>query len=206
VGSELFGYDLKPESLNAYEIGLGGHNQKLKYDAVFFYNDIKDMIAQTTRTYGATAAYTYENISDATTKGAEFMVGYDFTSDLSASISYALLKTKNNQTKKELEFQPENTIMANLSYKLLPSLNTSIYAKYIGEQNYTQTLNRGAPTQTTQDATTNPYTLVDLKVDFALSKALNIYGGINNIADEEIDDVLGSTVGRYYYAGVRAKF
>lgn len=206
VGSDLVGYDLKPESLNAYEIGLSGHSEKLKYDAVVFYNDIKDMITQVSTTYSGTAAFTYQNIADATTKGAELSLGYDFTNDFSANLSYALLKTKNNQTGKELEYQPENTVMANLNYKLLPSLNMAIYAKYIGEQNYTQTLSRGAPTQTTQDAKTNAYTLVDLKADYALSKMLNIYGGVNNVADEKVDAVLGSTVGRYYYAGVRAKF
>lgn len=33
-----------------------------------------------------------------------------------------------------------------------------------------------------------------------------VYGGINNVADEGVDDILGSNVGRYYFAGARVHF
>jgi outer membrane receptor for ferrienterochelin and colicins len=33
-----------------------------------------------------------------------------------------------------------------------------------------------------------------------------IYGGINNMFDENVDKVLGSNVGRFYYVGARVSF
>lgn len=32
------------------------------------------------------------------------------------------------------------------------------------------------------------------------------YGGVNNIANETIENILGSNTGRYYFVGARAQF
>ncbi len=33
-----------------------------------------------------------------------------------------------------------------------------------------------------------------------------LYGGINNLRDEKIDDVLGSSSGKYFFTGVKITF
>lgn len=206
VGADAMGYDLKPESTNSYEIGLGGHNDTLRYDLVFFYNDVKDMIAQTMGTYNGNAAYTFENVANANTKGVEFSLKYAITKELSSNFYWSELRTENEVTKKDLEFQPERTFMLGFDYKFTNALTGGIFAKYIGEQHYTDVINRGAPTETKNETTTDGFTTVDLRVDYKMSKMFEIYGGVNNIADEKVDDVLGSNVGTYYFAGVRAHF
>lgn len=206
VGADAMGYDLKPESTNSYEVGLGGHNDTLRYDLVFFYNDVKDMIAQTMGTYNGNAAYTFQNVANANTKGMELSLKYAITKELSSSFYWSELRTENEVTKKDLEFQPERTFMLGFDYKFTNALSGGIFAKYIGEQHYTDVINRGAPTEIKAETKADGFTTVDLRVDYKMSKMFEIYGGVNNIADEKVDDVLGSNVGTYYFAGVRAHF
>ena len=206
VGASAMGYDLKPESTNSYEIGLGGHNDTFRYDAVFFYNDVKDMIAQAMGTYNGNAVSTFQNVANANTKGMELSLKYFITKELSSNFYWNELRTENEVTKKDLEFQPERTFMLGFDYKFTNALNGGIFAKYIGEQHYTDIINRGAPTEKKVETTADGFTTVDLRADYTLSKMFEIYGGVNNITDAKVDDVLGSNVGTYYFAGVRAHF
>jgi outer membrane receptor for ferrienterochelin and colicins len=206
IGSEVMGYDLKPEATNAYELGLGGHNETFAYDLVFFYNDVSNMIAQVMGTYNANAAYTFENVADAYTAGVELSLKYDFTPHLKGSLYYTELKTENKETNKELEFQPQRTAQAGVDYKLTPALNFGVFAKYIGKQHYTDTLNRGSSSETTVAKTTDAFALVDLRTEYKLDTMFTLYGGINNLADAGVEDVIGSNAGRYYFVGARAKF
>ncbi len=68
--------------------------------------------------------------------------------------------------------------------------------RYIGEQ-YTDTLN------TTK---TDNYSLVDLSARYKVNKNLEIYGGIDNLFDREVDETLGSNIGTYFYTGIKATF
>lgn len=206
VGAEGMGYDLNPESTNAYEIGLGGHNTDISYDLVFFYNDVKDMIAQTMGSYNGTSAYTFKNIADANTKGAELSLKYKINSNLQSSFYWTELRTKNENTKKDLEFQPERTLILGFDYKFTNAFDGSIFAKHIGKQHYTDVLNIGALNESRMEKVSDAFTTVDLRGSYKLDKTFDIYGGINNITDEKVEDVLGSNVGVYYFAGVRAHF
>lgn len=207
IGADVMGYDLKPESTNAFEIGIGGRTNKFKYDFVVYYNQVSDMIDQVMGTYGGNAVYTFENIANANTYGMELSLAYVFTKELSANLYWSELKTENETTKKDLEFQPDRTLRIGLNYELGQGLDFGIIAKYIGEQHYTNVTNRGAPTEALiPDSLTDAFTLVDINIDYKLSKMFDLYGGINNVADETVADVLGSNVGRYYFAGARLHF
>jgi len=96
--------------------------------------------------------------------------------------------------------------MLGFDYKFTDALSSGIFAKYIGEQHYTDVLNIGAPNESRIKATTDGFMTVDLRGEYKLDKTFNIYGGVNNIMDEKVEDVLGSNVGTYYFAGVRAQF
>jgi outer membrane receptor for ferrienterochelin and colicins len=56
------------------------------------------------------------------------------------------------------------------------------------------------------DSKTDAYNLVDLTFGYKLDKMLEIYGGVNNLGNNGVEDVLGSNVGRYYFAGIRGSF
>jgi outer membrane receptor for ferrienterochelin and colicins len=207
IGADVMGYDLKPESTNAYEIGLGGHNNKFRYDIVVFYNQVKDSISQVMGTYNGKAAYTFENIANVHSYGMELSTAYQITNSLEANLFWTELQTENEDTKKDLEFQPDRTLMLGFDYKATKALQFGLIGRYIGEQHYTKVTNRGAPNESKDsNAKTDDFALVDFTVNYEIGEEFGIYGGINNVADTDVDDVLGSNVGRYYFAGARIHF
>lgn len=207
IGADVMGYNLKPESTNAYELGLGGRTNKFSYDLVIYYNQVSDMIDQVMGTYNNQAVYTFENITNVHTYGMELSLHYDILKNLNTDFYWSELRTENEATKQDLEFQPDRTFRLGLNYTPIKVLELGLIAKYIGEQHYTKVIDRGAPTETTvTNALTDSYTLIDFNIGYTLSKMFEIYGGINNVANERVDDVLGSNVGRYYFAGARVSF
>jgi len=202
-GADVLGYDLKPESTNAFELGLGGRNSKLSYDVVVFYNQIKNKIEQVKNG----AITTFENVSKANTKGLELSFNYLLLDNLNSKFFWTELKTENEDTKKDLEFNPDRTLMLSFDYQATKTLNLGIVGKYVGQQHYTKVINQGAPTQITDsDAKTDAFNMVDLTIGYKLNKQVEFYGGVNNVGDSTVEDVLGSNVGRYYFAGIRGHF
>lgn len=203
-GADVLGYDLKPEETNAYEIGLGGQNNIFGYDLVFFYNEITNRIEQLVNQAGIT---TFENISDANTYGMELSLNYQITKNLKADFFWTELSTENEDTNDDLEFNPKRSLMLSFNFQATKSLDLSVTGKYVGEQYYSEVLNRSAPTQQIIPNTkTDDFTIIDLNIDYKVDKIFTIYGGINNITDERVDDILGSNVGTYYFAGARMHF
>ncbi|EQB35360.1 hypothetical protein M947_08745 [Sulfurimonas hongkongensis] len=203
-GADILGYDLEPESTNAYEIGLGGRNSKLSYDLVIFYNQITNKIQQVRNNSGI---YTYENVSDANTKGLELSFSYLLLENLNSKFAYNELMTEDEKTNKDLEFNPDRTFMLSFDYQATKKLNLGLIGKYIGQQHYTKVINQGAPTQLSiPNSKTDAYNLVDITFGYKIDKAIEIYGGVNNIGDSGVEDELGSNVGRYYFAGLRGSF
>lgn len=195
-------YDLKPESTVTYEVGASGAVNGTKYDLSFFHNDIEDMINEiNTGTY-----YTFINIPKAKTYGAELSINQIFSDTFEGSFNWSELRTKNDQTGKEIEFNPKRVISAKLTYQVSDSVDTSAGIKYVGKQYYKKTLNRGTPFQTAIDGRTEDFVTVDFNLNYDYSKQVSIYGGINNLTDEKIDDILGSSSGIYYFTGIKVNF
>jgi len=203
-GAEVLGYNLKPESTDAYEIGLGGRDKKFSYDLVVFYNKITNKIQQIRNKSGI---YTYENVSDANTKGLELSFSYLLLENLNSQFAYNELKTEDEKTKKDLEFNPDRTFMLSFDYQATKDLNLGLIGRYIGEQHYTKVINEGSPSQMSiPNSKTDAYNLVDITFGYKIDKRLELYGGVNNLGDSGVEDELGSNVGRYYFAGIRGSF
>ena len=201
-GATLVGYDLKPEFTNSYEAGASGKIGNLSYDVAFFYNDIKNMIAEVNK-----GNYlTYENLSKAKTYGSDLSLKYKLSDSVGARLSWNELRTKDKKTSKELEFNPDRIVSAFLDVEISKSIDTTIGAKYVGSQYYKKTINRGTPTQAITDDKTGGFTTVDWNINYAYNKHVALYGGINNLMDKKIADVLGSSSGRYYFTGMKVTF
>jgi len=191
-------FDLQPEFVNSYELGLKGSSGGFSYSAALFYNDISDKIEQVTKNPNTPRSYyTFENIDSVTTQGLELAAGYAFDSGISLDFNWYELRTENDQTGNDLEFNPERQISGTISYKW-ERFEIWAMGKYIGEQY--------APEA--DGEWVDPYFLVGVGGNYALDKEnrYELYGGINNIFDEEVDKLIGSDVGPYFYAGFRLKF
>ena len=150
--------------------------------------------------------YTFQNISKAKTYGLELNITQPIRDDLDINFNWMELKTQNDETKKDLEFTPKRTIGSKLIYQATKDVDTSLGIKYIGEQYYVKTLNIGTPSQTLQDSKTDDYTTLNWNINYDYSKALSLYAGIDNLTDRKIEDVLGSSSGRYYFTGMKVSF
>ncbi|AXH10419.1 TonB-dependent receptor [Malaciobacter halophilus] len=200
-GADVIGYDLKPEFTNSYEIGIFGEYKNLRYSSSIFLNDIDDRISQVLKSNGTSNYYTFENVSNAQTKGFELDLTYDILSNLSTTLSYTELQTKNKDTNKDLEFNPKRTI--NLSFEYLPTDNFVLIlsSRHIGKQYYQENINN-----TKKDKYTNNYTLFDLSTNYKINKNSEFFFGVDNIFDKEVNDVIGSNIGTFIYTGIRFNF
>ncbi|WP_072681325.1 TonB-dependent siderophore receptor [Arcobacter sp. LA11] len=201
-GSEvIFGpkttvYDLKPEQSQSFEVSLSNKYNSLSSQLTLFNNKIKDKIELVSYGSGAAKYYTSENLDNVDIKGAEVSLGYDINDSLDLGFNLTYLKTEDEGTGKELTYTPDISASINANYKVTKDFSTNLMIRYIGEQ-YTDTLN------TTQ---TDDYSLVDLAARYKVNKNLEIYGGIDNLFNREVDEVLGSNVGTYFYTGIKATF
>lgn len=196
LGKEPF--SLNPEFTNSYEFGFRGRRNGFHYSADLFYNDITDKIEKTYKNPGASNAYfTYENISGAETMGMELSAGYDFTSGLSADLNWIELYTEDKATGLDLEFNPERQVAVTFAYTL-NRLNIRVIGRYVGKQY----------TPAADDDWIDEFFLVDVGANYkmGINKNYELYGGVNNIFDEKIDKLAGSSVGPYFFVGIRANF
>jgi outer membrane receptor for ferrienterochelin and colicins len=200
-GAEVLGYDLKPEFTNSFEIGASGKQGGFSYTAAIFFNKIDDRIEMVPGTLPK--SYTFVNVSEAETKGLELMLDYDFGNGLYTVFTWNELRTEDINTGKDLEFNPDRTLSLKADYAVNENLDVGLLATYVGEQHYTKVTPAGRV-----DTLTDTFTLVDFTTSykFGQDKKYEVYGGVNNIFDETVDDVLGSNVGTYLYAGARVKF
>ena len=201
LGAEVLGYDLKPEFTNSFEIGASGKQDGFGYTAAIFFNKIDDRIEMVPGTLPK--SYTFVNVSEAETKGLELMLDYDFGNGIYTAFTWNELRTEDKNTGKDLEFNPDRTLSLKADYSLNENLDFGLLATYVGEQHYTKVTPVGRV-----DAVTDTFTLVDFTTSykFGQENKYEVYGGVNNIFDEKVEDVLGSNVGTYFYAGARVKF
>ncbi len=189
-------YDLKAERTLSYEIGLSGRNKQFSYNFVVFQNDIKDKIQQINVN---NRYYTFKNINDARTKGAELTVGYNITNAITTRLFWTELRTENKDSGKRLEFNPQRVLSLGFDVNITNNLNMGISATHIGEQYYTE----GG-----QDRTTDAYSLTNLTANYSFgdNNMFKVNAGINNVLNTKVHKRLGSNVGAYYFAGLTVKF
>lgn len=201
-GAAVLGYNLKPEFTNSYEIGLSGRNAQFSYSTAVFLNQIENQIANVKQTN----YFTYVNISKAQTRGIELSTKYKITDNISTGLSWIELQTEDKKTKKDLVFQPDRIVSLVLDYAITKDFKVGSIVKHTGEQYFVETINSGSPEAKKVDSIVESYTSVDVTTAYVINKYVKVYGGVNNILDEEVDEAIGSSVGRYFYLGLRAKY
>lgn len=199
-GVKTSAYDLKPEFVNAYEIGLGGRLDAWSYDLALFYNDIKDKIEMVRYP----AYYTFENIADARALGIEATLGYAWSDSLKSSLGWMELRSENRETKEDLLLTPLRTVRLKTEYEPLPRLILEATLRHVGAQEYELS-----------DLSDNVHrykakadTFLDLSIDYTIegSKRYKLFGGMNNVLGEKVDENILANRGRVMYAGLRYFF
>lgn len=191
-------FDLDPEFVNSYEIGISGQRQGFHYSAAIFYNKIDDKISQVTKNPGtATTYYTFKNISEVVTYGLELSTGYEFNSGLGVQLDWYELETENKENNDDLEFNPKRHVTVTINYHG-DNFNAWVAGRHIGKQYAVEADNEWI----------DSYFLVDIGANYSFgsNKTFELFGGVKNLLDEEVDTLIGSNIGPYFHAGLRYNF
>lgn len=196
--------NLQPESSDSYQLGTFlSMSDDITIDANIFYNDVKDLI-QTDEsnftTVNGIAIYTYENIANAVTFGAETSVRWKALDALSTTFSYTYTHTEDVNTGEELTRRPMHMARVGLDWSLSEKTMTSIRARYQSD----------VLSVTSSNARSPEWAAVDTSVNHKIINNVTAFVGVNNLFGEQrnFNDSadFGPIVGRYVYLGASWAF
>ena len=191
IGKQAF--DLEAEQSENIEVGIRGFGSNWQYDLALFYTEIENNILRE-----QSANYiSFRNASKVTLKGLDFSAMQHLNKKLSWDLAFNLLDSYDKDSQRKLDYTPDIQIGLGLKYQVTPDFSTQLRARYVGQQNYSETV-QGQTVVTQADA----YTPVDLKFNYALAE-VDLFAGIDNLLKTDIDPALGNDIGRYFYAGIR---
>lgn len=194
--------DLAPETADSYELAAKGLLGLLSYETALFYNDIQDLIQEVAvdATGDKRDDYiTFMNVSNATTYGLETSLEYALSDTASLGLAWTELRTENEETGRDLQFNPERVIALRLDWQALPRLSLGASVTHTGQQYYLAD---------DREQTADDYTLVNLNLDYTLGAEArwHLYAGANNVFNEEVDKYIGSNPGPFLFLGLRGSF
>lgn len=123
--------NLNPETIRTYELVYERRLNKNLYSTVSgFYNEIKDLIDQTTDP--SDSLLQFQNLSEVTAKGLEVAVDGKWDNGMRGRIGYSFVQTLDKTTRTTLANSPKHMVNVNLIYPLWPErLFAGIENKYM---------------------------------------------------------------------------
>ncbi len=197
-GKEIYqpNSDLDPEESTSFELSLEGEIQKFYGRITGFQNDISDLIEPVfDYTTGSGKSkkdyYIYKNISKARMRGVEMEAGIDLPLGFDISGNLTFLDAENKDTGESLENRPDISGFVKLGY-VNPDLGirTSLRLTHIGEREF----DAGDEAAVTR---------ADFKISKKLTRQMEFYTGVNNIANAYVDDGLEPM---FFYAGLNFSY
>ncbi|MDD3274383.1 MAG: TonB-dependent receptor [Candidatus Omnitrophica bacterium] len=189
--------NLKPEENRSYDFGFEQSflQDKLSFDLTYFHNNFKNLIEWAsigTFPYGE-----YRNVAKAVTKGFEVGAKIKPLDNLTFSANYTYTDSEDESTGLELVRRPKNQANFNINWGFLPKANLDFGMNYMGSR-------RDSDYNSVKD---KPYTIFRLAASYDITENLKIFGRIENLFDRKYQEVYGyETLGRSFYAGLKAKF
>jgi outer membrane receptor for ferrienterochelin and colicins len=186
--------NLKEETSQSYEAGAGFVLGKTRSQLVVFRSEVDDLIASELQSVsGKYKTYTYQNIDEVRTQGGEF----EFSAALPAAVRFvsqvSYVESENRETGEELADEPRWKGGVSVTWRE-PwwQISTQLRWLYFG---------------TSEDGEGNEqdgYRLTHLYLEKTLTPSVTLYGGVDNLLDEEHDDFTLSPRG--YYIGMTWEF
>lgn len=192
--------NIKPEIVDAYELGYEYHDSLHVMKITGFYNDIKDLIDTKATGKKAPSGYSidmYSNVKSATTSGAEFELSRKdlFLQNLDVAFFYTYLHTKDKENNRELNNRAKNKVNVNVDYAFNSVMSSRLSYAYTGEQKYYDDV---AKTVDVLDG----YSTLGLQFNAKATKNLTLRAGIDNLTNEKLADIYSYQLrNRTYYLG-----
>lgn len=189
---------LAPEESRGFDLGFDqtSMDQRLWYGISYFQNDIRDQFD-----WKGTG---YINIERTKTKGIESFLRYKATNNLALNVNYTWLDAEDQTTGKTLNFSPQHTAHASVSYLALDNrLDTLLSVDYIGGQFNAE--GEASPS--------GGYVVCNLASTYSLNEHWQVYGRIDNLLNRDYTALIDWQGKRYAvieglssYVGVRYNF
>jgi len=183
-------FDLKPEKIKGYNIGLSYYGLNIN----FFDNKIEDMIS-------------WESGKNVNIEGTSRLKGFEVAyqkllfDKLLVGANYTYIDAKDADGKKLIR-RPKFQVGMNVSYSATKKLVINADGTYIGSRK-----DNDFSTWPATEVETGKYFLANAKINYKIDKTWNAYFKLNNILDKEYQTVYGyATPRRSFYLGIKAKF
>ena len=187
--------DLDPETSESFEAGIRGNHDKFHWNLHAFHTSIEDLIAYTSDP--VTFVGTMDNIDEAEINGVELVAGTKIKGH-QIEFGYTWTDTEDKKTGQPLLRRPENTAQLNVS-RDIGNFSASINLSYHGSSEDLDFSSFPA-----QRVKLDAYTLLNLGMQYQLTKQWKLFAKFNNLLDEDYETVLGyNQPGFNGYLGVR---
>ncbi len=198
----IYGDDgLKPEESESVDLGVEHSvlNGRVRAGVTWFHRDITNQIDFVSNNnppnYGG-----YANFAKTETSGVELEATIEVTSALLVSANYTNMDAINRSATnngKRLPRRPSETANLNADYDWSNGLTTGVSVQYVGESYDNATNARRLKS----------YALFDLRAAYPVNEQFEVFGRVENLFDKEYQTIYRyGSVGRGFFAGVRAKF
>lgn len=201
---------LRPERSRGYDAGIV---QKLLDGAVeagvtWFHRDSRDLIVFVSCPQPGTGICadrpwgTYDNVARARGQGAEISLALRPLDVLTARIGYSLIDARDRSAgsanyDRRLARRPSQIVNAAIDYRWPIGLETGATLTHVGDSFDNASNSRKL----------DGYVLAAVRASFDISRAVTLYGRIENLLDEEYETAFQyGTPGRAGYAGVRLRY
>ncbi len=206
--SEYGNQALQPESAHGWDAGVEQHllNNAVTLSATYFNRDTTNMIdfvscsgaKCTAQPYGY-----YENVQRATADGIELVASTQLGRQWHLSANYTAMNVRNDvrgsaNFRRQLPRRPRESLNAEITWSAPFGLATTLAVQKNG---------RSFDDDFGMVVVLDSYTLVDLRAAYEISKALQLYGRVENLFDESYETTWRyGTLGRCATAGFRVVF
>lgn len=198
----IYGDDgLKPEESESVDLGVEHSvlNGRVRAGVTWFHRDITNQIDFVSNNnppnYGG-----YANFAKTETSGVELEATIEVTSALQVTANYTNMDAINRSATnngKRLPRRPSETANLNADYDWSNGLTTGVSVQYVGESYDNATNARRLKS----------YALFDLRAAYPVNEQFEVFGRVENLFDKEYQTIYRyGSVGRGFFAGVRAKF
>ena len=199
--------ELLPEESEYWTVGVnyGSTNSPFSFGASYFDRDVDQRI-----TFGLnpdTGAFGFNNLENQQDSGLEFSAGLS-NDDWNISLAYIYLTgmttdTDGNSTSEDLLRRPQSQFDFTITYSGIDRLQLGVDFNLTGDR---EDLLFDFTTFEVNPVTLESYNTVNIRAQYQLNDAFELYGSVQNVFDNEFEEIAGfSVLSQYWAVGVRFK-
>lgn len=196
--------DLRPETSTSYELGAEYRRTTWSLRGTLYQNDLDNLVQTYCTAYCGLRGRelrAYQNVDKARVRGVELGGQATLPGDLKLDLNYTYAEAENRQTGLTLAERPAHSGNLRLSWTPTAALNVDLRGRYVGRQKIYQG---------TTPVDLPAYDLWALSATYALTPALSLRGGVENITDARLAEESGlysyAEPGRIFHFGLSARF